>query len=71
VGVRPESWRVTPDASGPALVKAVEHLGPRLAVVLDVDGIPLRALAAPTLRLRAGDRVRLGVDPADIRAFER
>jgi multiple sugar transport system ATP-binding protein len=71
VGVRPESWKVTPDAQGPALVKVTEHLGPRMALLLDVQGIPLRALAAPNLRLRAGDRVRLGVDPADILLFDR
>jgi ABC-type sugar transport system ATPase subunit len=71
VGIRPESWKVTPDAQGPALVKAVEHLGPRLALLIDVQGIPLRALAAPTLRMRVGDRVRLGVDPSEIMLFDR
>jgi len=64
--VRPESWRITPDSAGPALVTGVEHLGPRMALTLDVQGMVLRALASPSLRLKVGDRVRLGVDPSEI-----
>lgn len=70
-GVRPECWRVTPDPAGPALVKGTEHLGPRLALALDLQGILLRATVAPTLRLKAGDRVRLSVDPAEIILLDR
>ncbi|HLP40710.1 MAG TPA: ABC transporter ATP-binding protein, partial [Fibrobacteria bacterium] len=70
-GVRPESWKVTPDPAGPAVVKRVEFLGPRLALLLDVGGIPLRALISPSSRLKAGDRARLGLDPAEVHAFPR
>lgn len=70
VGVRPESWRVTPDPSGPAVVRRVEHLGPSLGVALDLQGTRVRALVPVTLRLKPGDRVRLGVDPADILHLE-
>jgi ABC-type sugar transport system ATPase subunit len=71
VGVRPEAWRVIPDGAGPAIIKGVELVGPRLAVFLDVGGVPLRALAPASQRFQPGDRVRLGVDPADIHHFQR
>jgi ABC-type sugar transport system ATPase subunit len=71
VGVRPESWRVTPDPKGPALAAVVEHLGPQLALVLDVQGIVVRATAPPLLRAKAGDRFRLGVDPGELLYFDR
>lgn len=70
-GVRPESWRITPDPAGPAIVRGVEHLGPRMILALDVQGILLRASGAPALRLKAGDRVRLGVDPSEIIFLDR
>jgi ABC-type sugar transport system ATPase subunit len=70
-GVRPESWKVSPDPAGPAWVKGVEHLGPRLALILDVQGMSLRALAPPSARLKVGDRVRLGLDPAEILNFDK
>ncbi len=71
VGVRPESWRVTADAAGPAVAAVVEHLGPQIALVLDVQGIVLRATAPPSLRAKAGDRFRLGVDPGELIYLER
>jgi multiple sugar transport system ATP-binding protein len=71
VGIRPESWKVTPDAKGPALAAVVEHLGPQMALVLDVQGIVLRVSAAPSLRAKAGDRFRLGVDPGEVLYFDR
>lgn len=71
VGVRPESWRVTADAAGPAVAAVVEHLGPQMALVLDVQGIVLRATAPPSLRAKAGDRFRLGVDPGELIYLER
>ncbi len=66
VGIRPESWRVTADPAGPATAAVVEHLGPRLAMVLELQGMILRVTAAPTLRVKAGDRFRLAVDPGDL-----
>ncbi len=71
VGVRPEAWNVIPDPSGPALVRNVVHTGPLLTVILDAAGEPLRAMMPATSRIRAGDRVRLGVDPGDIHRFAR
>ncbi|MDB5102974.1 MAG: Spermidine/putrescine import ATP-binding protein potA [Fibrobacteres bacterium] len=71
LGVRPESWRVTADPAGPAVASVVEHLGPQMALVLDVQGIVLRVTAPPSLRVKAGDRFRLGVDPADILYLDR
>ncbi len=71
VGVRPESWRVTADPAGPAVAAVVEHLGPQIALVLDVQGIVLRATAPPSARAKAGDRFRLGVDPGDLVYFDR
>jgi len=71
VGVRPESWRVTADAKGPALAAVVEHLGPQMALVLDVQGIVVRVTAPPLLRAKAGDRFRLGVDPGELLYFDR
>ena len=66
VGIRPESWRVIADAAGPATAAVVEHLGPRVAMVLELQGMILRVTAAPSLRVRPGDRFRLAVDPGDI-----
>ncbi|MDQ3002570.1 MAG: ABC transporter ATP-binding protein [Fibrobacterota bacterium] len=71
VGIRPESWRVTADPAGPAFAAVVEHLGPQVALVLDVQGTVLRVTAAPGLRAKVGDRFRLGVDPAGIIYIER
>ena len=71
VGIRPESWRVTADSKGPALAAVVEHLGSRTVVVLDVQGISLRATVAPSSRVKPGDRFRLSVDPSDILFLER
>jgi multiple sugar transport system ATP-binding protein len=71
VGIRPESWKVTADAKGPAVAAVVEHLGPQMALVLDVQGIVLRVTAPPVLRAKAGDRFRLGVDPAEILYLDR
>ncbi|HKP97138.1 MAG TPA: ABC transporter ATP-binding protein [Fibrobacteria bacterium] len=71
VGIRPESWKVTADAKGPAVAAVVEHLGPRMALVLDVQGIVLRATAPPLFRAKAGDRFRLGVDPSEILYLDR
>jgi multiple sugar transport system ATP-binding protein len=70
-GIRPESWKVTADAKGPAVASVVEHLGPQLALVLDVQGIVLRVTAPTLLRAKAGDRFRLAVDPASIHYFDR
>jgi ABC-type sugar transport system ATPase subunit len=66
VGVRPESWRVMPDPAGPAQVQRVEHLGPRVIVVLDVQGSVVRAVVPATLRIKPGDRVRLGLDSGEV-----
>jgi multiple sugar transport system ATP-binding protein len=69
--IRPESWRVTPDVAGPAKVTVVEHLGARTALLLDVQGIGLRTVVAPSLRVKAGDRLRLSVDPSEILHLDR
>lgn len=70
VAVRPEAWRLTADPAGPAFVKSIEHRGPALVLHIDAQGIGLRAAAHPTARFKAGDRVRLGVDPGDIHYFQ-
>jgi hypothetical protein len=62
---------VTPDAAGPAKVTVVEHLGARTALLLDVQGISLRTVVAPSLRIKPGDRLRLGVDPSEIVHLDR
>jgi multiple sugar transport system ATP-binding protein len=69
--IRPESWRVTPDAAGPARIAVVEHLGSRTALLLDVEGLSLRTVVPPALRVKAGDRLRLGIDQADILHLDR
>lgn len=71
VGIRPESWRVTADALGPAIASVVEHLGPHIALVLDVQGVTLRVTVSPGLRMRPGDRFRLGMDAADLIYMDR
>ncbi len=71
VGVRPESWRVTADAMGPAIASVVEHLGPHIALVLDVQGMTLRVSVSPGLRVKPGDRFRLGMDAAELIYMDR
>jgi len=71
MGIRPESWRVTPDAMGPALVSVVEHLGSKITLVLDVQGITLRVTASPSLKVKIGDRFKLGIDMPAVLYFDR
>jgi multiple sugar transport system ATP-binding protein len=71
VGIRPESWKVMADANGPAIVSVVEHLGPLIALVLDVQGITLRVSVAPSLKVKLGDRFRLGMDAGGLVYLER
>jgi multiple sugar transport system ATP-binding protein len=70
VGIRPESFRVTASENGGALVKAVEHLGPVSVLLVEAEGLLLRALAPPTTRARLGQRVLLAVNPEDVKWFE-
>jgi ABC-type sugar transport system ATPase subunit len=71
VGIRPESWRVTPDPMGPAIASVVEHLGPQIALVLDVQGVTLRVSVSPAMRVKPGDRFRLGMDAAELVYMDR
>src|SRR5690606_23021290 len=71
IGIRPESWRVTADSAGPAVAAVVEHLGPQMAMVLDVQGILLRVAAPSGMRAKTGERFRLGVDPASLIYMDR
>jgi ABC-type sugar transport system ATPase subunit len=70
VGIRPETWRLTADPAGPAIAAVVEHQGPHLAVVLELQGLILRATAPATLRAKAGDRFRLGIEPSGLLYFD-
>lgn len=70
VGIRPETWRLTADPAGPAIAAVVEHQGPHLAVVLELQGLVLRATAPATLRAKAGDRFRLGIEPSGLLYFD-
>jgi ABC-type sugar transport system ATPase subunit len=71
VGIRPESWRLSADPAGPAVAAVVEHLGPHLALVLELQGMTLRATAPAGLRAKAGDRFRLGVEPGSLLYFDK
>jgi multiple sugar transport system ATP-binding protein len=70
VGIRPETWRLTADPAGPAVAAVVEHQGPHLALVLELQGLIVRATAPATLRAKAGDRFRLGLEPAGLLYFD-
>lgn len=71
VGIRPESFRVTADALGPAIVTVVEHLGSKITLVLDLHGITLRVTTSPGLKVLIGDRFRLGIDLPAVLYFDR
>jgi ABC-type sugar transport system ATPase subunit len=71
IGIRPESWRATPDAAGPATAAVVENLGAHVALVLELQGLILRVTAPPGFTAKAGDRFRLAVEPAGIIHFDR
>jgi ABC-type sugar transport system ATPase subunit len=71
VGIRPESWRISADPTGPATASVVEHLGPHLALVLELQGLILRATAPASLRAKAGDRFRLGIEPGSLLYFDK
>ncbi len=63
IGIRPENWKVTADINGPAVASVVEHLGPQIALVLDVQGLSLRVSVAANLKVKVGDRFKLGIEP--------
>jgi ABC-type sugar transport system ATPase subunit len=71
VGIRPENWRISADPAGPAIAAVVEHLGPHLALVLELQGAIVRAIAPVSLRAKAGDRFRLGVEPDGLLYFDK
>lgn len=71
VGIRPESWKLSADPAGPATAAVVEHLGPHLTLVLDLQGLTLRATAPASLRAKAGDRFRLGIEPGSLLYFDK
>jgi multiple sugar transport system ATP-binding protein len=71
VGIRPESWKVSADPAGPATAIVVEHMGPYLILVLEIQGMSLRATAPATLAAKAGDRFRLGIEPGSLLYFEK
>ena len=71
VGIRPESWKVSADPAGPAIAVVVEHLGPYLTLVLEIQGMSLRATAPATLAAKAGDRFRLGIEPGSLLYFDK
>ena len=81
VGVRPEALRL--DGEGiPAVVRVIEPMGPETHVLADLaDGAvaargpvetatDLRMVMRERLRLRPGEPVRLGVDPAALHLFD-
>lgn len=71
VGIRPESWKLSADPAGPAVATVIENLGPQTALVLELQGMRVRALASAVLRVRPGDRFRLGIEPDSFHYFEK
>ena len=73
LGVRPEHLHPEPAISaiiqGNAVV--VEPLGSDTMVSLDIAGTPLIARLPPRLIRRAGERVTLGADPANLHFFDK
>ena len=55
----------------PAIAIVVEHLGPYLTLVLEIQGMSLRATAPATLMAKAGDRFRLGIEPGSLLYFDK
>ncbi|MFT4081269.1 MAG: TOBE domain-containing protein, partial [Nocardioides sp.] len=74
VGIRPESWQVVgPGAPAIELTATlVEHLGSDSYVHGTVAGLETRVVtrSSPKLKVRRGDRLRLGVDPAEVLVFD-
>jgi ABC-type sugar transport system ATPase subunit len=74
IGLRPERlvW-LAPGHGGPAAIEGaaavVEPLGSETLVTLDIAGTELHARVPARSVRRAGEMVRLGLDPADIHLF--
>jgi len=69
LGLRPEDLTLT--AAGiPGRVVLVEPTGAETHLVVDVAGQSLTAVFRDRLRLRPGDAVHLGVDPARLHVFD-
>ena len=73
LGVRPEDVVWLPGMDGAAAIsgvaQTVEPLGAETLVSIDVGGADLLARLPPRSIRRAGERVRLGIDPARIHLF--
>ena len=82
VGLRPEAMHLARGEGIPATVKLVEPMGPETHVLADLDdrssaargpvetASDLRLVVRERLRLRPGEPVRLGVDPAALHLFD-
>jgi ABC-type sugar transport system ATPase subunit len=71
IGVRPEDLRLDPQGAVHAVVSVVEALGSETVLrVHATDGTPLFVRTPPRGAERAGDLVRLAVDPARVHRFD-
>jgi multiple sugar transport system ATP-binding protein len=70
VGVRPEHIRLLPNTSGIARTVVVEHLGPTTTVLLEVQGLRLRATVKPTHPVTFGDGFDIHVDPQHVMTWD-
>jgi multiple sugar transport system ATP-binding protein len=71
IGVRPEDLHIETNGGGgvPATVYVTEPLGGETVVDLDLADRVVKALAPPTVRLKADQAVRVSIDPRRLHVF--
>ncbi len=70
LGIRPEHVSVTPNSEGRAVIRVCQHLGHALVLVVEQNGVRLRALVDTIAGFREGDSVEVTVDFRNILAFQ-
>jgi multiple sugar transport system ATP-binding protein len=71
IGVRPEDVHIEANGGGgvPATVYVTEPLGGETVVDLDLADRVVKALAPPTVKLKADQAVRVSIDPRRVHVF--
>jgi ABC-type sugar transport system ATPase subunit len=72
LGIRPEEIELTPPAGGTiaGCVEAVEYLGSELVVKARAGTVAISVLVPPTVTLRLGEPIGLGLEAHRVRLFD-
>jgi multiple sugar transport system ATP-binding protein len=75
LGIRPENLRMatsadSTDAVLAATVEVSEQLGSEVILDVKCDGAGMVASVEPTVRVKAGETIKLALDPGGLRFFD-